>query len=209
MAIVFDELLTKGVRAGQIPARTASAREWYRNSAKSYGSTIRKGGTRAGRTDTARISERKLINQDRSRLVSSIDPGSMYMFMYDPKWKDELPFYDKFPLIFPISVQSGGFMGINLHYLPLQLRAKLMDALYDTASNTRFDESTKLKISYDILKGASKFKLFAPCIKQYLFKQMKSQFMYIYPSEWDVALFLPLERFAKASKTKVWTQTKQ
>ena len=208
MAILFDELLTKGVRSGQIPARTQSARDWYRDAAKNYGAKIRKGGTRAGRIDYVRISEKKLIKQEPDRLVTSIDPGSMYMFMYDPKWKDELPFYDKFPLIFPISVQSDRFMGINLHYLPLPLRAKLMDALYDTVSNTRFDESTKLKLSYDILKGAAKFKLFTPCIKQYLFKQMKSQFMYIYPSEWDMALFLPLERFAKASKTQVWAQTK-
>lgn len=209
MAIVFDELLTKGVRSGQIPSRTQGAREWYRNAARNYSTSIRKGGTREGRTDFARINEKKFISQEPSRLVTSLDPGNMYMFMYDPKWKDTLPFYDKFPLIFPISVESDRFMGINLHYLPLQLRAKLMDALYETKTNNKYDESTKLKISYDILKGAARFKYFAPCIKQYLFKQMQSKFMYIYPSEWDICLFLPLERFEKASKTQVWSQTKK
>lgn len=209
MAIIFDELLTKGVRTGQIPARTQSAREWYRDAAKNYNSKIRQGGTRKGRVDYARISENKFIKQEPERLVTSIEPGSMYMYMYDPKWKETLPFYDRFPLIFPIKVESDRFMGINLHYLPLQYRAKLMDALYETKTNSRYDESTKLKISYDILKGASKFKYFQPCIKQYLFKQMKSQFMYIYPSEWDMALFLPLERFEKASKSQVWAQTRK
>lgn len=209
MAIVFDELLTKGVRSGQIPARTQNARDWYRNAAKDYSSSIRKGGTRAGRVDYARINEKKFINQEQSRLVSTLEPGSMYMFMYDPKWKDTLPFYDKFPLIFPFSVNSSGFMGLNLHYLPLQYRAKLMDSLYETKNNSRYDESTKLKLSYDILKSAAKFKYFTPCIKQYLFSHMKSQFMYVYPSEWDMALFLPLERFEKASKSQVWAQTKK
>lgn len=209
MAILFDELLTKGVRSGQIPARTQGAREWYRNAAKNYGATERKGGARKGKVDYGRINEKKLINQEKARLVTSIEPGSMYMYMYDPKWKETLPFYDRFPLIFPFKVQSDRFLAINLHYLPLQYRAKLMDALYDTKTNSKYDESTKLKISYDILNGASKFKYFKPCIKEYLFKQMKSQFMYIYPSEWDMALFLPLERFEKASKSQVWAQTRK
>ena len=209
MAILFDELLTKGVRAGQIPARTQTARDWYRNSAKNYNATVRKGGTRAGRIDYAKINEKTLINKEPARLVTSLDPGSMYMFMYDPKWKDTLPFYDRFPLIFPFKVESDRFMGLNLHYLPLDLRAKLMDSLYETKNNTRYDESTKLKLSYSILSSAAKFKYFAPCVKQYLFSHMKSKFMYIYPSEWDITLFLPTERFEKASKSQVWSATKK
>ena len=209
MAIIFDELLTKGVRTGQIPSRTQDAREWYRNAAKNYGSSVRKSGTREGRTDFAKINEKKFIGAEPQRLVNTLEPGSMYMFMYDPKWKETLPFYDKFPLIFPFKVESDRFMGINLHYLPLQFRAKLMDSLYTTKNNNRYDESTKLRISYDILKGAAKFRYFEPCIKQYLFKQMQSKFMYVYPSEWDMALFLPLERFEKASKAQVWSATRK
>ena len=37
MASLFDEILTKGVRAGQIPARETKARDWYRDTAKTYG----------------------------------------------------------------------------------------------------------------------------------------------------------------------------
>ena len=84
-----------------------------------------------------------------------------------------------------------------------------MDALYDTASNSRFDESTRLKMSYKMLESASKFKHFKPCIKRYLTSQLRSKFMYIYPSEWDMALFLPLERFQGASKTQVWADSKK
>jgi len=192
-SVLFDEILTKGIRAGQIPARTTSAREWYRNTAKGWG----------------RVNERRLINSDVTRVSEVVKPGQMYMYMYDPKHKDTLPFYDRFPLIFPFKVASDRFWGINLHYLPLPLRAKLMDALYDTVSNTRYDESTKLKISYDILNKAAKFKYFKPCIKEYLFSHMQTKFMYIYPSEWDIALFLPLERFSKASKSTVWASSKK
>ena len=192
-AILFDELLTKGVRAGQIPARTQAAREWYRNNARDY----------------KRISDAKLMKGDTSRLTAQPLVGQMYMYYYDAKHKATLPYFDRFPLVFPFKKVKGGFYGLNMHYLPLPLRAKLMDALYDTASNSRFDESTRLKMSYKMLESASKFKHFKPCIKRYLTSQLRSKFMYIYPSEWDMALFLPLERFKGASKTQVWADSKK
>lgn len=193
MANVFDEIITKGVRAGQVPARTEAARKWYREIA----------------SKKTRINERQLINSDSERITEVIRPGSMYMYLYDPKHKDTLPYYDRAPLIFPFKVESGRFWGINLHYLPLELRGKLMDALYETRINNRYDESTRLRISYQTLNGAAKFKYFEPCVKQYLVNHMQSKFMYIYPSEWDIALWLPTERFAKASKSQVWAESKK
>jgi hypothetical protein len=193
MAIVFDTIITQGVRAGQIPARTNMARDWFRET--------------AGKIN--RINERDLIRGDTSRLTTQPLLGSMYMFYYDPKHKEELPYYDRFPLVFPYKKVKGGFMGLNLHYLPLQLRAKLMDGLYDYANNTRYDESTRLKLNYELLTQASKLKFFAPCIKHYLNNHVQTKFMYVYPSEWDIALFLPTERFVKSKKNQVWMDTKR
>lgn len=205
MAGIFDEIITKGVRTGQIPSRTQQARDWFRSTSQKHNVKM----TPEGKKVTTRINEKRLVNSDPGRLRVQAKPGHMYMYLYDPKTKDDLPYYDRFPLIFPFRVQSDRFWGINLHYLPLPLRAKLMDALYDVANNERYDETTKLRISYQVLTSASKFKYFKPCIKQYLFSHMQSKFVYIYPSEWDIALFLPLERFEKASKQQVWTQTKK
>ena len=193
MAILFDELLTKGVRAGQIPARTQAARNWYRDAARDFGS----------------VNEKNLMRSDRNRLTANPQVGSMYMFYYDAKHKDTLPYFDRFPLIFPFKKVDGGFMGINMHYLPLQYRAKLMDSLYDLTTNERYDERTKLELSYKLLNSAGRFRYFKPCVKHYLTGQLRSRFMYIYPSEWDMALFLPLERFQGASKTKVWSDTRK
>lgn len=197
MAGVFDEIITKGVRSGQIPARTQAARDWYRSTAQTWGNT------------NSRVNENRFIRQEPSRLTNEARPGSMYMYLYDAKHKDTLPFFDRFPLIFPFKVESDRFWGINLHYLPLPMRAQLMDALYDIRTNSKYDETTKLRISYQTLSSASKFRMFKPCVKQYLFSQMQSKFVYIYPSEWDVALFLPFERFSKATKTQVWAQSKK
>lgn len=193
MAGIFDEVLTKGVRAGQIPARTDDARKWYRDTAQSY----------------KRLDERQLMKSDTERLTNRIMIGSMYMYYYDPKHKATLPYYDRFPLVFPYKKVQGGFMGINMHYLPLIYRAKLMDALYDVANNQRFDETTKLKMNYSLLSSAAKFKYFAPCVKHYLNEHVRSRFLYVYPSEWDISLFLPLERFQGATKQQVWADSKK
>lgn len=193
MAILFDEILTKGVRSGQIPARETQAREWYRDTASGY----------------RRLNEKSFMTGDTDRLTSRPMTGSMYMFYYDAKHKATLPYFDRFPLVFPIKKTPNGFIGINLHYLPLQYRAKLMDALYDVSNNNRYDESTRLKLNYNILNGAARFRYFKPCVKRYLTTQMKSRFLYVYPSEWDIALFLPLERFEGASKTKVFADSRK
>ena len=47
-----------------------------------------------------------------------VTPGEMYMFYYDAKHKDTLPYWDRFPLVFPFSKVKDGFLGLNLHYLP-------------------------------------------------------------------------------------------
>ena len=192
MAIVFDDLLAKGVRAGEIPARTDSARDWYRNRAR-----------------PTRVTPDRLIRSDRERLTSRVMIGRMYHFFYDPKHKKTLPYYDRFPLIFPFKRVRGGFLGINLHYLPLRLRAKLMDELYTLSRDNRYDENTRLRISYNILNGAAKYKYFKPCVKHYLTPHVKSRFLEVYAAEWDIALFLPTERFVGANKRAVHADSRK
>ena len=192
MASKFDEILAQGVRAGQIPARTQGARDWFRNKAR-------------GTTATPEA----VVRGEKARYKNRVSMGKMYLFNYDPKTKATLPYYDRYPLIFPVQGAPGGFYGINMHYLPYVLRARLMDALYDLSSNQRYDERTKLRLSYGILKGAAKYKAFKPTFKRYLSSHVRSRFIEINSSEWDIALFLPLESFAKASKGSVWADSRK
>ena len=195
-AKVFDDILLRGIRDGQVPARTAEAREWYRNQAQQVNRSSVRG-------------EKLIREMGTDRYENRFRLGHMYMFAYDPKHKDTLPYYDKFPLIFPINKAKGGFLGINMHYLPPQLRAQLMDSLYTVASNKRYDETTKLRLSYDVLNGASKFRLFKPTVKHYLTRQVRTRLVYINPTEWDVALFLPTQKFVGARQTKVWADSRK
>jgi len=194
MAILFDTILSKGIREGNIPARTQEARDWYRNTAQQQG----------------KINETSLLkNSDATRFTSSPRIGQMYMFTYNPKHKDTLPYWDRFPLVFPFRKVPGGFLGMNMHYLPLPYRAKLMDGLYSITNNTLYNDTTKLKLNYDLLNGAAQFRYFKPTVKHYLSDHLTSKFLYIFPAEWDIALFLPTERFQNAGKQKVWADSRK
>ncbi len=192
VAYTFDKLLAQGVKAGQIPARTQQAREWFRETAK--------------RTT---VSPNRLMKEDQNKLTTSPAIGHMYSFFYDPKHKKTLPYYDRFPLIFKIKNVPGGFIGMNLHYLHPKQRAQLMDALYELTNNTKYDASTKLNLSYNLLNSASKFELFKPTIKMYLNNHVRSRFLHIESVEWDMALFLAPARFEKAKAQTVWKDSRQ
>lgn len=191
-AKLFSDILLKGIKAGQIPNRTDTARKWFREQ-----------GKRAGK-----INETKLLKDSKDQFRNRVFPGRMYFYFYDAKHKKTLPYFDRVPLIFVLSPAEGGFLGLNMHYLPLPLRAKLMDAFYSVTNNNKFNQTTKLKLTYELIKDAKKFKWFKPAIKHYLKKQVRSKFILVDAADWDTALFLPLARFQGASQTKVWKDSR-
>lgn len=198
MAKVFDDILLKGIRAGQVPGRTSAAREWYRDQAKAL----------PKRNQTDRLIRELRTDTDR-RQDNRFLLGNMYLFAYDPKHKDTLPYYDRYPLIFPINKAKGGFLGINMHYLAPPFRAKLMDELYSVMNNKAFNDTTRLTAKYKILNSTTKFKYFKPCIKHYLTAHVRSKPAYINPTEWDVALFLPTQKFVGATATQVYADSRK
>jgi hypothetical protein len=198
MAKMFDDILLKGIRAGQVPGRTQDARQWYRDQAKAL----------PKKNQTDRLI-RELRTDSNRRQDTRFLLGNMYLFAYDPKHKETLPYYDRFPLIFPINKAKGGFLGINLHYLPPPFRAKLMDELYTVMNNKAFNDTTRLTANYKILNSTTKFKHFKPCIKHYLNAQVRSKPAYINPTEWDVALFLPTQKFVGATATQVYADSRK
>jgi hypothetical protein len=191
-ALLYSELLAKGTKLGLLSGRVTEARQWFRDQAAE--TTIR--------------SPARLITEGET-LVNKARPGFMYMFQYDPKTKQALPYYDRFPLVFPFKTTSEGFQGINLHYLPSDYRAQLMDSLYALTNNKQYNETTKLRLSYQILESSSRFRFFKPCVKQYLNSHVKSRMLFVPAEQWDMALFLPTARFVKSSQQKVHADSRR
>jgi len=75
------------------------------------------------------LTPQRVLSGNPEQLVTKIMPGHLYMFVYDPKTKAELPYYDRFPLVFPFRKTPDGFIGLNMHYLPYPLRINLLDNL--------------------------------------------------------------------------------
>lgn len=188
---IFQKIVADARLQGIVPARTKAAREWFRNKALS--------------SMTSPLTFRTQAPLQRRR--EGVEPGSMYFYVYDAKWADDLPYYDRFPLVLPVEMYKDGFLGINFHYLPLELRAKLMDALYTISTDRRYNENTRIAASYQTLKAAAKFKYFRPCVKRYLYSHVRSDFFKIEPTEWDMAIFMEWANWKKASAYRVYSDS--
>jgi hypothetical protein len=133
--------------------------------------------------------------------------GRLYCFYYDPKTKDEMSYYDRFPLVLVLDKHDDGFTGLNLHYLPLKFRVVFLNKLMAYATYTNDDDIKRLRITYDLLASSRRFKAFRPCFKKYLYHHVKSKILTIQPNEWEVAVFLPMQQFKKATPQKVWQES--
>lgn len=183
---ILDKVREK-LKTQTLPGAQRQAVSWYRAQIKSLG-----GATR------------EHLLADRARSKNWFYPGGMYLFVYDPKTKETLPYYDKFPLVLPLEFYRDGFLGINLHYLDYRTRLSLFHNLLSLVEQKTLNENTRMQLSYRILSGVSRFKAFKPCIKRYLSSHVQSQAIKINAPDWETALFLPVENFSKKSKTKVW-----
>lgn len=191
MASIFAKIQNQAERAGLKPY-TEKARDWF----------MRRLRTLSNVTPSKVLTDDRLIKRNKPLI------GRMFMYLYDPKGKDTLPYYDRFPLILMVGPAEGGFYGLNLHYLSPRLRAIFFDELQSFLNNKKMDESTRFRLTYNTLSQARKFRAFAPCFKHYLYKHIVSRTVEIPPSEWEIALFMPTEDFVGATNKSVWNKSR-
>ena len=176
-----------------IKAKSRQAMDWFK-------SIVQKTRAAAFPASTGR----KELTGDRNIGVTGRPSiGQMYLFQYDAKFKDILPYWDMWPLIFPFDYAKNGFYGINLHYLAPNARATLMLNLIKAQGGSgKMNEDFKLKLSYNIITGFGPAK---PCIKRYLYSHVQGKGFYgISGEDWSYAAALPLQRFQKVSAATVW-----
>ena len=190
MAYLIQRIREELAKEGLEP-RSSEARDWLKAKVKSL------------------TPSRTALMKDREKLKDKSMIGRMYFYFYDPKMKEMLPYYDRFPLVIPIERYQDGFLGLNLHYISPRQRVILLDKLSQYLNNHKYDETTRIRLSYDHLKNASTIYEGIPCVKKYLYKQVKSRFLEITADEWDIAALLPTEYFSGASKNKVFSDSRK
>ena len=144
------------------------------------------------------------IGAEIDRYTKKVTLGKMYFFYYDPKTKDDLPYWDRFPMVLVLEKYNDGFLGLNIHYLPVKYRVAFLQKLMKYAQLTPDADIKRMRISYDILTASKRYAEFRPCLKRYLYSHMRSRILMIEPSEWDVATMLPIQQFRGAKPQKVW-----
>ena len=189
---LFSDLEIAAFRAGITP-RTKESIAWFKQKAGQLGKIT--GGT--------------IFRDEQVKMQASLrNPlGNMYMFYYNEKHREKLPYFDAFPLVVITSLAEGGFYGLNLHYLPPRVRAIFLDKLNDTASNQKFNSTTRFKITYKLLMATRNYKYFKPCFKHYLSANVTSDIMKVNAAEWNIAIFLQTANFKKASVGTVWADS--
>ena len=97
-----------------------------------------------------------------------------------------------------IGVEKDTFLGLNFHYLPPKLRAILLDRV-------------NAKVAGGVInwKKISKIPVVEPTVHRYRFDHIDRKVIEIEKEEEEIAIFLPLERFRKASKSAVWASSKR
>ena len=189
---LLDKLKT-AIKTSTAGAKARAAGDWFREKVKQAGASAR----------MKAVTPNQLL---RRQPDDNILLGKMFFYKYDPKFAKKLPYWDMYPLVFPFERAPGGFYGLNLHYIPPRDRAVLMDNLNQYASNNKYDKTTRLELSYRLLKRYGRA---VPCVKRYLGDRIVSQTVRIDADEWEVAIFLPVERFQKASKGTVWADSRR
>ena len=189
MASLFDTLQANAFRAG-VQARTQQSRDWFKKEVQGLS-----------------ISRQKVLGDSALDRTTTNLRGSMYMYFYDPKHKETLPYYDRFPLTIMVDGAPGGFYGLNLHYLNYNTRAAFLDNLMEFGPAQPKESSRLTKLRYNLINSVRKYKEFKPCFKHYLGKHVVSQFSRVPMTDWEIAIFLPVEQFKKKSKGSVWNES--
>ena len=135
--------------------------------------------------------------------------GRLFFLFYDPKGKDTLPYYDKFPLVMPITTYKNGFLGLNFHYLSPHHRTILLERLLSLRNNQEMNETTRIRLKYSILKNTAKYKHHKPTIKRYLASNIKGRLLPVEPENWMTSILLPVAQFVKAKDQTVWGESKR
>ena len=113
-------------------------------------------------------------------------PGAMLTYSYSPKYAQKLPIWDKYPLIVFLEKTKNGWYGINLHYVPADTRAAIIDGLNKKSNNLQ-------RIAQALLKHPAT----QNSVKRYLLSHTTSVPVLIPRDQWSIAVQLPYQQFIK------------
>jgi hypothetical protein len=136
--------------------------------------------------------------------TNNLMTGKLNFFVYDPKHKKTLPYYDRFPLVIPIEEFNWGFLGLNFHYISIPYRMQLIEKLQRFTRGS--GENRRMMLEWSRIKNIREIR---PVVKKYLYRHVRSRFVELEENEHKLALLLPVQNFRKASIYKVYYDSRR
>ena len=198
MAEVQESFLSKvsdAIRSGTVGKEVQRSARWFQDKIKGLKGDLR---NRFSSTNAAKFYREADNKVEKAILKKRIELGDLFCYYYNPKYRATLPYYDMFPMIMLIGAEKETFLGINFHYLRPKWRAILLDRV-----------SAKLGSGLPRWSKLRQIRQIAPTIKRYRFDHIMRRVVPIEENEQEIAIFLPTERFRKAGKSKVWSESER
>lgn len=175
----------------QLQRRSKESLTWFRNRVRRI------------RTNSEQFYKQSDLQKSRRFLE-----GRMFTFFYDPKTKDKLPYYDTFPCVMIVETYGSGFLGLNVHYLPPRIRIRFLEKLFEYTNNEEFDETTRIRITWNLLSSVTKLRASRAAVKRYLYSHVEGSALLVEPKYWDIVSFLPTASFTGASMVDIYRDTR-
>ena len=156
-------------------------------------------------------SHRMIKDNDDAVWANRIIPGRLYLYKYDAKHKATLPYWDRFPLVFPLNETDDGkgFYGLNMHYIHYEYRIKILNSLLHIEQGGRYTANMRLALSWELIKNSAKLAPLKPCLHMYLYNHLRSGMKQVHPRDWATAMMLPIASWASSNNTKVWKDSRK
>lgn len=162
---------------------------WYRKKVQTIANDIT---LKKIKSDERKESTLNTEDQDSNEVRNETRRGHLYLFEYEATHRST-QYYDRYPLVYVLDREGDHFIGANLHYMNPKARLGVIKSL---------QEKDKLSIPSVI-------------IHKYLYKGVKGLFLDLGISEWETAIYLPIEDFVydvgnktlPYKKDKVWQRT--
>lgn len=141
---------------------------------------------------------RELMKKPSNIRKADLQPGNVLFYKYDAKDKTQV--YDKTPLVLVLRVSRTYMLGLNLHWLPYQKRAWLVDQMLRIS---KFDmkRGKKIRFTYEDFKPLQKSVHYQPCIRLYIRKRISERGVLIPPQDLKTAVKLRAETFTGGKRS--------
>lgn len=150
----------------------------------------------------------ELIEKDTKETVDTVKSfakmrlGQLFLMVYDPKWKHELPFYDVLPMYVLLAKKGDRMLGLNLHYLPYIVRVNVARELMKHSSWGKRIQYKDVKAAFEASKAP--IGMLYLCIRTYLYSHIRSEIKEFHSQNFESIIQEVMPKFKKEDEETIY-----